>query len=71
MKNLLRVIFVLLIFNFILYDIAFAKDRSYVLELRKEDNKIEVAVVIKDDGIWAVNINNPSEKIMLNKGAYK
>lgn len=71
MKNLLRVIFVLLIFNFILYDIAFAKDRSYALAHRKEDNKIEVAVVIKDDGIWAVNINNPSEKIMLNKGAYR
>ncbi|WP_346935426.1 hypothetical protein [Clostridium sp.] len=71
MKNLFKGIFVLLILSFILCGTAFAKERSYILTGRKEDKKIEVAVVIKDDGIWAVNINNSSEKIMLNMGDYR
>jgi len=71
MKNLFKGIFVLLILSFILCGTAFAKERSYILAERKEDKKIEVAAVIKDDGIWAVNINNSSEKIMLNMGDYR
>ncbi|WP_346912305.1 hypothetical protein [Clostridium sp.] len=71
MKNLFKGIFVLLILGFILCGTAFAKERSYILTERKEDKKIEVAAVIKDDGIWAVNINNSSEKIMLNMGDYR
>ncbi len=71
MKNLIKGIIVLLIFNSILCGTAFAKERSYNLAHRKRDNKIEVAVVIKDNGIWAVNINEYSEKIMLNSGDYR
>ncbi|WP_346898962.1 hypothetical protein [Clostridium sp. UBA7503] len=71
MKNLFKGIFVLLIFNYILCDVAFAKERSYNLADRKQNNKIEVAVVVKDEGIWAVNINKPSEKIIINSGNYR
>ena len=68
MKSLLKGIFILIIFNFVFCGTVYAIEKNYSLASEKENKKIEVAVVIREDGIWAVNINNPVEKIMLNKG---
>jgi len=58
----------LIIFNFVFCGTIYAIERNYSLASDKENKKTEIAVVIREDGIWAVNINNPVEKIMLNKG---
>lgn len=68
MKSLLKGIFILIIFNFVFCGTVYAVEKNYSLASEKENKKTEIAVVIREDGIWAVNINNPVEKVMLNKG---
>lgn len=68
MKNLFRGILILIIFNFILCGTAYAIEKNYSLNKDKANKETEIAVIIREDGIWAVNINNPTQKIMINKG---
>jgi len=68
MKSLLKGIFILIIFNFVFCGTVYAVEKNYSLASDKENKRTEIAVVIREDGIWAVNINNPVEKVMLNKG---
>ncbi|MFR1707327.1 MAG: hypothetical protein ACLSV2_00370 [Clostridium sp.] len=68
MKYLFKGIFIFIIFNFILCGSSYAIGENYNLAMGKENKGTEIAVAIREDGIWTVNINDPTEKIMLNKG---
>ena len=68
MKSLLKGIFILIIFNFVFCGTVYTIEKNYSLASDKENKKTEIAVVIREDGIWAVNINNLVEKMMLNRG---
>src|SRR5690606_7578062 len=60
MKNSFKRIFFL---GIILFFIS-----NFILALPIMNKNVNTAVVVKKDGLWAVNVNNPKEKVLLKEG---